>query len=85
MLCTIAALRVYFNLTDGVPSIIVNFRPVEFGATAAGNFFYSIGDDLKYADHIGVDEPTLLKARFSGYLVSPNLFHLVPPGCLYPF
>jgi hypothetical protein len=53
-------------------SNIVDFRPSRFEARAARPFFYSIGRDLKYGDHIDTASPTLLHGEISDFLVSPN-------------
>ncbi len=53
-------------------SAIVDFKPTVFDAKADSKFFYSIGKDLKFSDHIDADAPTLLSGNFLGELVSPD-------------
>ena len=57
---------------SSVSSDIVDFHPTTFQAWANANFFYSLGDALKYSDEITVGAPTLLTSRIENYLVSPD-------------
>jgi len=60
-------------LTAGdVPSNIVDFHPTNFQAKTDANFFYSIGNELKYSDQIDSQAPTLLKGQIKNFLVSPD-------------
>lgn len=61
-----------FRLPKEVPSNIVAFHPAPFKATAAGRFFYSIGDELKYSDDIEENARTLLRGKIENSLVSPD-------------
>ena len=53
-------------------SKIVDFHPTQFSAYAAAPFFYSIGDELKFSDHIDPQAPTLLRGVIGNFLVSPD-------------
>jgi hypothetical protein len=55
-----------------VPSNIVDFSPTQFQAKADSNFFFSIGDELKYSNEISPNATTLLKGRICNFLVSPD-------------
>ena len=55
-----------------VPSNIVDFHATNFQAKADANFFFSVGDELKYSDEINPQEPTLLLGHVSNFLVSPD-------------
>ena len=57
---------------DDVPSNIDSFAPSSFPATAQSKFFYSVGNELKYSDHIDPSAPTLLRGRIDRFLVSPG-------------
>jgi hypothetical protein len=54
-----------------VTSNIVNFRPKAFQAKAASEFFYSVGDELKFGDEISPQSPTLMRGNIGYFLVSP--------------
>ncbi len=53
-------------------SNIINFQPTEFQAITDTDFFYSIGNDLKYSNQIDPEAPTLLRGVIDNYLVSPD-------------
>jgi hypothetical protein len=53
-------------------SKIADFHPTQFPAYAAAPFFYSIGDGLKFSDHIDPQAPTLLRGAVDNFLVSPD-------------
>ena len=55
-----------------VPSIVVDFKPTEFEATADNAFFFSIGNELKYSNEINPQSPTLLQGHIEDFLVSPD-------------
>ncbi|MGC2744488.1 MAG: hypothetical protein WA672_15035 [Candidatus Angelobacter sp.] len=55
-----------------IPSNIVDFRPASFQATADTEFFYSIGNELKYSDQIDPQAPTLMRGQIKNFLVSPD-------------
>ena len=55
-----------------IPSNIVNFHPKDFEAKAAAEFFYSVGDELKFGDEISPQSPTLMRGRIAHFLVSPD-------------
>jgi hypothetical protein len=55
-----------------VPSIVVDFKPTEFEATADNAFFFSIGNELKYSNEINPQAPTLLHGNIVNFLVSPD-------------
>lgn len=61
-----------FFTPSGVPSNIVDFRPASFPATADTEFFYSIGNELKYSDQIDPQAPTLMRGQIKNFLVSPD-------------
>ncbi len=54
------------------PSDIVAFSPKTFPAVTDAKFFYSIGDELRYANQITQDSPALLHEKISQFLVSPD-------------
>lgn len=54
------------------PSNIVDFSPSHFEARAESKFFYSIRGELKYADEIDPQSPTLLRGEIKNFLVSPD-------------
>ena len=54
------------------PSNIVDFHPSNFEAKADANFFYSIGDDLKYFNEMTPQPPTLMRGHIKNFLVSPD-------------
>jgi hypothetical protein len=56
----------------GTPSDIVNFHPTEFQAKAAGAFFFSVGDELKYSSEIDPHAATLSRGHIDNFLVSPS-------------
>src|SRR6266481_3645503 len=55
-----------------VPSNIVDFRPSQFQAEADANFFFSVGDELKYSNEINPQAATLLRGHIDNFLVSPD-------------
>ena len=55
-----------------VPSNIVDFHPTQFRAKGDTRFFFSVGDELKYADEINPQAATLLRGHIDNFLVSPN-------------
>jgi hypothetical protein len=55
-----------------VASNIADFHPEYFEAKAASSLFYSIGNELKYSDHIAPDAPTLIRGEVRNFLVSPD-------------
>lgn len=55
-----------------VPSNIANFQPKDFQAKAVGEFFYSVGDELKFGDEISPGSPTLIHGRVGYFVVSPD-------------
>src|SRR5437588_12533572 len=55
-----------------VPSNIVDFRPTQFPAEADANFFFSVGDELKYSNEINPQAATLLRGHIDNFLVSPD-------------
>src|SRR6185437_2286894 len=54
------------------PSNILHFSPSSFEAKAESKFFYSIRDELKYADEIDPQSPTLLRGEVRNFLVAPD-------------
>jgi hypothetical protein len=54
------------------PSDIVEFRPTAFEAKADGNFFFSVGDELKYSNAIDPEAVTLVRGHIDNFLVSPD-------------
>jgi hypothetical protein len=69
----VAYVALSFMFTSkNVPSNIIDFAPSPFTAKADTNFFYSIGDELKFSDHIEHQSPTLARGRIKNFLVSPN-------------
>jgi hypothetical protein len=58
--------------TNYVPSNIVDFRPTQLQAEADANFFFSVGDELKYSNEINPQAATLLRGRIDNFLVSPD-------------
>ncbi len=63
------SLWLYWSATN-VSSKIVDFHPSYFQAKADADFFYSIGDELKYSDQFDSQSPTL---SFAGCLARPLL------------
>lgn len=55
-----------------VASDIADFHPEYFEAKATSSFFYSVGNEMKYSDHIAPDGPTLVRGDIRNFLVSPN-------------
>jgi len=55
-----------------VASNIADFHPEYFEAKASTGFFYSIGNELKYSDHIAPDAPMLIRGEIQNFLVSPD-------------
>ncbi|MHB8405525.1 MAG: hypothetical protein ACYDCJ_08900 [Gammaproteobacteria bacterium] len=53
-------------------SNIINYQPTKVQAIADTTFFYSIGNDLKYSNHIDPEAPTLFHGAINNYLVSPD-------------
>lgn len=58
--------------TTFFPSNIVDFHPKALQATAANEFFYSFGDELKFGDEISPQSPTLMRGSIGYFLVSPD-------------
>ena len=67
----VAAISLFFFFFSHA-SKIVDFHPTQFPAYAAAPFFYSIGDGLKFSDHIDPQAPTLLRGAVDNFLVSPD-------------
>ncbi len=65
------SLWLYWSATH-VSSKIVDFHPSYFQAKADADFFYSIGDELKYSDHFDSQSPTLMRGQIKNFLVSPD-------------
>jgi len=65
------ALKLFFA-TGNVPSNIVEFDPVAFRARADTEFFYSLGNELKYSDQIDPQAPALMRGEIRDFLVSPD-------------
>jgi hypothetical protein len=65
------SLWLYFRVTFR-PSRIADFHPTNFRAKAGQEFFYSIGDALKYSDEINPEASTLFRGQISRFLVSPD-------------
>jgi hypothetical protein len=61
-----------YSYATSVPSKIVDFHPSYFQAKADANFFYSIGDELKYSDQLTAQAPTLMHGQIMNFLVSPD-------------
>lgn len=61
-----------FASASYTPSKILDFHPSQFPAKASESFFYSIGNELKYSDHIDPQTPTLFRGKIEGFLVSPD-------------
>jgi hypothetical protein len=53
-------------------STIIGFSPTSFEAKASANFFYSVGNELKYSDQIDPHAPTLTRGPITEFLVSPD-------------
>ncbi|MGZ4829515.1 MAG: hypothetical protein ACXV78_07720 [Candidatus Angelobacter sp.] len=53
-------------------SRIVDFSPTSFAAKATAKFFYSIDNELKYADQIDPHAATLTRGPITNFLVSPD-------------
>lgn len=53
-------------------SNINKFQPTLIDGRADSAFFYSVGDSLKYSDHIDAQAPTLLRGTIKNFLVSPD-------------
>jgi len=51
---------------------IVDFRPTQLQAEANANFFFSVGDELKYSNEINPQAATLLRGHIDNFLVSPD-------------
>jgi hypothetical protein len=58
--------------TTYVSSKIVDFHPSYFKAKADADFFYSIGDELKYSNQLDPQSPTLMRGQIKNFLVSPD-------------
>ena len=54
------------------PSKIADFYPTEFQAKSSAQFFYSVGDELKFSNQLDPGAPTLLRAPIRFFLVSPD-------------
>jgi hypothetical protein len=54
------------------PSKILDFHPTDFQAKTEKEFFYSIGDELKYSNEINPEASTLLRGQIRNFLVSPD-------------
>jgi hypothetical protein len=67
-----AALEVFVVSEGGTPSEIVDFKPTVFRAKADGEFFYSIGDQLKRSEEIDPQAPTLVRGRITNFVVAPD-------------
>jgi len=67
----IISIWAYSYFTD-IPSKIVDFHPSDFQAKADSDFYYSIGDDLKYSDELTPQTPTVLHGKITNFLVSPD-------------
>jgi hypothetical protein len=68
------ALLVLFLVPLGknVPSNVLDFHPSSFAAKANSSFFYSVGDELKFADQIAAQSPTLARGNITDYMVAPD-------------
>jgi hypothetical protein len=75
----VAAICLFFVFSFHA-SKIVDFHPTQFSAYAAAPFFYSIGDELKFSDHIDPQAPTLLRGAVGNFLVSPEKIAVVTRG-----
>jgi hypothetical protein len=62
----------YWTHIPNKPSNILDFRPSTFQAKTDARFFYSIGNELKNADHLNLSAPTLLRGSIRNALVSPD-------------
>ena len=51
---------------------IIDFQPSSFEERADTPFFYSIGEALKYADHIATVVPTLLTGKIDEIVIAPD-------------
>jgi hypothetical protein len=67
-----AVLALFFVPDGGTPSEIVDFIPTVFRAKADGEFFYSIGDQLKRSKEIDPQAPTLVRGRITNFVVAPD-------------
>lgn len=54
------------------PSKIIDFQPTAFEAKAKTEFFYSIGNELKYSSQIDPKSPTIFNGKIREVLVSPD-------------
>ncbi len=65
-------------------SDIVNFHPSSFYVQADENFFYTVGDTLKYSNRINPQAPSLASGQIKNYLVAPNrkMIAIVSNGAL---
>jgi hypothetical protein len=54
------------------PSKILDFHPTDLQAKTEKEFFYSIGDELKYSNEINPEASTLLRGQIRNFLVSPD-------------
>jgi hypothetical protein len=58
--------------SSGPTSTIIDFSPTSFPVKADASFFYAIGKELKYSDHIDPQAPTLVRGSIKDFLVSPD-------------
>jgi hypothetical protein len=65
------AAYILFHITL-TPSNILDFHPSAFQAKTDARFFYSIGKELKNADYLNPNAPTLLRGEITNFLVSPD-------------
>jgi hypothetical protein len=68
----LAVLQWWLFSANYVPSNIVDFRPTQLHAKADANFFFSVGDELKYSNQIDPKASTLLRGHIDNFLVSPD-------------
>jgi hypothetical protein len=71
-LLAVGVIAAIFVFLSPQASKIVDFHPTQFSANAAAPFFYSIGDELKFSNHIDPQAPTLLRGAVGNFLVSPD-------------
>jgi len=62
----------FFGPTNYIPSNIVDFHPTQLQAEADANFFFSVGDELRYSNGINLRAATLLRGHVDNFLVSPD-------------
>jgi len=67
----VLALSIYWKI-EFFPSQIIDLHPISFQARTNTEFFYSVGDELKYADEINPAAKTLMRGKITDFLVSPD-------------